>query len=196
MTMPPASLTLWDEEERFYGALGKAVTQWQEVEQALAMIFLDAHTQSTRLRANVIFHTVLSFETRLDMVDAALKASRGTKFLAKWQTLFNRCSKRARRRNQLAHFGLMVDPKRRPGYRYHLRPSIFDLSGLYKRRRRPPELNTCQIIAVGNSFSTLAQELQALLRPLPRDALAQLLASREPKARRPPRSQNEDAPNE
>jgi hypothetical protein len=147
MTIPPASIPLSDEEERFYGALGKAITQWQEVEQALAMLFLDAHTQDTWLRANVVFHSVLSFETRMDMVDAALKVSRSKAFLAKWEPLFKRCAKRAKRRNQLAHFTLSVDPNRRAGYRCHLRPSIFDASIRY-RRKRPPELSGCQIIAV------------------------------------------------
>jgi hypothetical protein len=155
--------------------------QWQEVEQALAMLFLDAYTRETWLRANVVFHSVLSFETRMDMVDAALKASRSKAFLANWQPLFNRCAKRAKRRNQLAHFTLVVDPNRRAGYRCHLRPSIFD-AGLIYRRKRPPDLSGCQIIAIGNSFSTLARELRRLLRPPRQGALARLLASREPSA--------------
>jgi hypothetical protein len=155
-TMPPATLTLDEEQERFYAALGKAITQWQVVEAAISRLYCDALGEEAFWPASVSFHSIFSFEGRLDMTNAALQATRNQAFMNSWRPLYSKCTKRYRRRNFLAHFHLYIDETGRPGYRLHLAPSIFDGRAIQRWQNRTPRFNRCQIVAIGNSFVTLA----------------------------------------
>lgn len=56
MTDLPAP-TLQEEEQAFYAALGKAITQWQRVEESLALIFstVVGDRSGVDLKANAAF---------------------------------------------------------------------------------------------------------------------------------------------
>jgi hypothetical protein len=196
MTMPPATLTLDEERERFYAALGKAITQWQEVEAAISRLFQDAMGIDAFWPASVSFHAVMSFEIRLDMTNAALQAIRGQLFMDSWRPLYAKCSKRYKRRNQLAHFHLFADEMRRSGYRLHLAPSIFDGRAIQRWQNKAPRFNGCQIIAIGNSFSTLATSLTRLLLIPRRQVETRIVASPEPEAHPRQEPLTEDAPSD
>ena len=164
MSLPPATLSPEEEETRFYAALGRTISQWQEVEAALSRIFCDLANPQAGSIANVAFHTVLSFDSKLGMTHAAVGLGVNDVGRAEWSPLHNRASRRNDRRNQLAHFMVAYDPTRKPGYRYHLRPNIFDARALLKWGDHPPVLNTCQLMASGASFSKLARDLGSFHR--------------------------------
>lgn len=142
------------------------------------------------------FHAVMSFEIRLDMTNAALQAIRGQVFMDSWRPLYAKCSKRYKRRNQLAHFHLFADETRRSGYRLHLAPSIFDGRAIQRWQNKAPRFNGCQIIAIGNSFSTLATSLTRLLLIPRRQVETRILASPEQEAHPRPEPPTEDAPSD
>jgi hypothetical protein len=204
MTMPPATLTIDKERERFYAVLGKAITQWQEVEAAISRLFLDALGVDAYWPANVSFHAAISFEVRLNMTDAALRATRGQAFMESWKPPYAKCLKRYKRRNQLAHFHLFTDHAKRSGYRILLSPSIFDGRAIQRWENKTPKLNGCQIVAIGNSFSTLSRNLTRLLLIPRRQVVTPLQASpereddqlQEPPFRDAPSDEEPEAPPE
>jgi hypothetical protein len=160
MSPPSPAMSYAEEEGQYYHALGKALTQWQQVEKSLAAIFSGAVNPTSQLSANAAFHTVLSFDSKLGMTHSAIAfAFRGTRAIEAWSPLHNKAGRRNNRRNQLAHFTVDFDPRRRPGYRLHLRPSLFDMRAYLKWGNAPPTLNVCQIVASGNSFEKLANDL-------------------------------------
>jgi hypothetical protein len=124
--MPAPPSTLEEEHERFYAALGKAITQWQHVEDALSRLYCGVFVVDDFWPASATYHTILAFEIRLEMVNAVLRTACGPSFIQLWNPLYNKASRRAKRRNQLAHFSLLVDASKRPGYRLHLQPSLYD----------------------------------------------------------------------
>jgi hypothetical protein len=120
MTMPPKNLTLEDEEQAFYAALGKAITQWQAVEESLAWIFMAVVTEGIHRSsvANAAFHAIISFQPKLDMIDSAMTTvallspfERGPDADKSMFTLRNRAGKRADRRNDMAHFAMHMDQR-------------------------------------------------------------------------------------
>lgn len=173
MTHPPSTLTLEEEEREFYAALGKAITQWQAIEEWLAMIFASAvGKQSADVTANAALHAVINFNTKLAMTSTAIEMLAflstferppGTEspMLMEWTTLRTRCEKRSGRRNELAHFAMERDDKRKPGYRYRLQPNIIDMRAWMKHGGKPPQRTLCSIIAQGNSFQKLGSDLMA-----------------------------------
>jgi hypothetical protein len=162
-----------EEEKEFYMAIGKAITQWQEVEGKLAMIFSASMSGNQRTEkmhnayANAAFHTVLNFETKLGMTNSAIEMAHFSlgytdlKMLEAWHPLFNRASRRAKRRNELAHFQMHYDWNRKPGRRYYLRPNTMDMRAWMKFAGHPPERDTCLIRATGQSFEKLGLDLTA-----------------------------------
>jgi hypothetical protein len=70
----PAKHALEDEEQAFYAALGKAITQWQAVEESLAWIFMAVVTEGIHGSsvANAAFHAIISFKPKLDIIDSAM----------------------------------------------------------------------------------------------------------------------------
>ena len=172
MTRPPADLALDEEEKLFYGALGKAITQWQRVEEGLALIFSMAVSNNREMgvSANAAFHAVLNFNSKLAMTASALEMiafhsvfdrQPGTEnpMLAEWSPLNNRARRRADRRNDLAHFAMHLDDTRNPGYRWYLSPNIIDMRALIRHGGKPPERHACMIMAQGNSFEKLGTDL-------------------------------------
>ena len=161
MTIPPAGLSVDEEERLFTAALGKAITNWQMVEGALSGVFCNLIGARFHEAANMAFFSVLSFEAKLGMTDAAAQSTIGsTPLWNEWSPLFNRAGRRNKRRNQLAHFMLAYDGSKRPGYRFHIRPSAFDRRTEYRWGTKPPEINGCQLTAMGNSFSKLAADMR------------------------------------
>jgi hypothetical protein len=140
------------EEQSFYAALGKAITQWQTVEEWLAIIFVSATggmgPNGSALLAS--FHAIINFNSKVAMVEAALatkvflerkiddKAEDNPRYTA-WRNLKNRLGKRADRRNEFVHFSLHVEEDNPPGSRFYLSPSAMDVNALIKERGKSPK---------------------------------------------------------
>jgi hypothetical protein len=174
MTIIPKDLTLEQEIQAFYSALGEAITKWQRVEEGLSILFATAIGSEGEYNsvASAAFHSILSFKAKLDMTHAALTAinfmsafgrppGQESPMLMAWGPLRNRASRRADSRNEMAHFAMHVDPDGKPGYRCYLAPNVINVNALIRHGGRPPRRNTCILMARGNSFEKLAMQLQA-----------------------------------
>jgi hypothetical protein len=161
----PSTLPQDVEERLFYEELGRAVAYWQQVEGQVSAIFsrIMGRTSESYRAANIALNIVLSFSTKLAMTHAAVTSLLGQSedALAEWNPLKSRASRRNDRRNELAHFGVIFDPKGKPGNRYRLQPNIWNMRDHQRwAGSSPPTRTVCQIHAVGQSFLKLSIDLR------------------------------------
>jgi hypothetical protein len=168
------SMMLDEEIKAFYEALGKAITQWQAVEEWLAIIFSGLISDDTRshMTSNAAFHAVVNISAKVAMIDSAIvakafwsaferPAGQESPMYAAWRPLKHKLDKRIDRRNEMAHFAMHTDDKKKPGHRCYLAPNVLNVKALIKHAGKPPTRNTCALILHGNSFETLAWNLQS-----------------------------------
>jgi hypothetical protein len=183
----PSPSTIEEEERHFYAAIGETLVQWQLVEAALAEIFCWSMGAGPFAAANMAFHTIQSFDSKLGMTHSALVSLlASTPYLAEWNALRNKASRRNDRRNHIAHFSMAIDLSRRPGYRYHLKPNFFDFRAAHKWGDHPPTINRCQLVAIGRSFATLSTQFRDFARKVASMRLAQTILSLSAPEHRPP----------
>jgi hypothetical protein len=68
------SMMLDEEVQAFYAALGKSITQWQAVEELLAIIFSATISDDGRSHTtyNAAFHAVININSKVVMIESAL----------------------------------------------------------------------------------------------------------------------------
>ncbi len=156
-----ATLTLEEEEMRFYAAIGKALTQWQSIETGLANIFcaLVGRSGDSGL-ANIAFYSVDNFRSKLAMTSKVATA----RFFfvperkSEWCGLYKSAVARSKKRNFLAHYQLDIEKHRKPGDRCRLCPSPNKLPG-DQTDYDTATYSTQDIVAFGNTFDVLGSEL-------------------------------------
>ena len=120
------------ERMKFYSALGEAIAEWSMVEYSLFDLYvlsLSVKIESKNFfPISASYHSISGFRARLNMVDnAIISVDRDEKLLKKWTTLKSRISKKATRRNHLAHYMPLVDiPINEPRKWFYLSPPIND----------------------------------------------------------------------
>ncbi|MEQ8403999.1 MAG: hypothetical protein RKE49_02795 [Oceanicaulis sp.] len=92
-------------ESEYYEAIGRALTSWADLENAVCLVFTRATIDDFSGTAEAAYWEVASFEARLKMTDAAVQAryTKHPECLRLWKTLYNACNRRKRVRNKLAH---------------------------------------------------------------------------------------------
>ena len=98
----------WAEKIRnIYFSIGVAITQWQYVELELTQLFSILVNAKPSGVASAVFSSVLNFNTKLKMVEAAAFVTlRDTPLFKECEEIQTRLEKKARKRNQIAHFML------------------------------------------------------------------------------------------
>ena len=79
--------------------------------------------------ASAAFHSVINFNVRLGMTNAAAHVTlAGDPLLPIWNPLYNRAGRQAKRRSELAHFAVVyvVNPPIPSEFGLFLQPSIFN----------------------------------------------------------------------
>jgi hypothetical protein len=137
------SMEFNEEQDRFYALLGRCIAQWAHVEDGLHGAYFAAINQSSEKRtenlaAQAAFYAVQSPETKIRVANAAvtfrllsgMKEDRSDprrKLLALWRHLNTRAKAKKNRRNQLAHFQVLINASDdKPGRRIALRPALFN----------------------------------------------------------------------
>ena len=84
-----------------------AITQWQYVELELTQLFSILVNAKPSGVVSAVFSSVLNFNTKLKMVEAAAFVTlRDTPLFKECEEIQTRLEKKARKRNQIAHFML------------------------------------------------------------------------------------------
>ena len=92
-------------------AMGQALAAWARVEEEMSLVFIHAMGATFDPSARAVFFSVRSFEARLGMTDAAIKAMYPPlpeDTLGKeWNALHNRLRVKNKSRNEIAHAGVL-----------------------------------------------------------------------------------------
>lgn len=120
-------MTFDEERIAFFAAFGQALDSWTSVEASLYRIFLGCVSPAEHRVAAAIYYATTGFKTKLEITDAVAKvAFEGQAELAKWEKLRKRADKKSKKRNELAHYDVLSDPKRGEGRRFLLVNSLLD----------------------------------------------------------------------
>jgi hypothetical protein len=160
---PPSKET---QAQPFYAAIGRAVTNWQLVEDVLGLIFahLMAPTNiSSKTSAHAAYYSIIGFRARLEMVDAAASMQwHGGRF-TKWRALKKKINKQNESRNRFAHFSLHeLSPSTDGELRLCLRPTLFDVRYvpyINPSKAEPPQYGHAEIVETGEAFLRLYREM-------------------------------------
>lgn len=139
----------------FMQAYARGLLVWQMVEQNLFFIFshlINSNAQTPVVSA--VYHTVINFNARLEMTDAAMKmAFHGSPKLGEWETLIKTMNTCSKLRNKLAHSTLILHTNH-GNKSLRLSPSAFDV-----REGQDSEYTLGQIADWGIQFKQLALSL-------------------------------------
>src|SRR5687767_10541819 len=97
-----------DTEADLLLAVGNCLKEWSQVERYLAELFHALfNTPHANLAPYVALDGVISFDSRLKMVDGVFRYSISDKYLLEiWHLLHRVIVKRQKKRNEIAHFSL------------------------------------------------------------------------------------------
>jgi hypothetical protein len=115
-----------EEFEPYYTAIGRALTTWGQLEDALCRVY--CHTISTNsYPARAGFWVVESFRAKLGMTDAVVSArfSRTADIATEWNALHNRLLKKNQTRNALAHGSVINQSYTKPKTKKKERETFF-----------------------------------------------------------------------
>ena len=90
--------------------VGRAITIWSDLEDRLFMCLTIAIDPNNINSLGAAFHSALTFKTKLDMCDTALKyhLKDNEELLSEWTRIFNRLSKHSKARSKIAHWPLII----------------------------------------------------------------------------------------
>jgi len=106
--------------DEFISQIGKTLIQWNAVEQQLFEIFVHALYSPTKEVSYAVYSSVINFNIKRDMVDAAVLAclkpddDESKDIIKKWKTVYRGLKKLGPIRNHVAHYfcyNLEVDTK-------------------------------------------------------------------------------------
>jgi hypothetical protein len=154
----------------FYETLGRAISAWQSVEEALYMLYERCIDPRRPGAAGASFHSIQTFNIKLSATDAAvqfalLDASQEDR--DEWECLRSALNKKAERRNHFAHFQVLtfVDQKA-VGKKIMLMPQGYDHR--YKVGIREKQAySMSDIINITSSFLGLTKSLHRFRQKIP-----------------------------
>jgi hypothetical protein len=126
MTHP---MTMEEEGRVFYEAIGKGITEWTTVEDMLYLIFLGCLSPADHQMAAAAFYATDSFRAKLRMIESLVIQvfGIGSTEQEEWSRLRKYIERNAApKRNELAHWQVLIDGTQRPGRRYTLRNQILN----------------------------------------------------------------------
>lgn len=101
-----------EQEREIFCAVGKCLRAWSGVEHSLTQLYcsLNDVSHSAFTTVQVTFEAIHSFEIRLSLTNEVIKYDQRNEgiFQKQWNGLHNKISKMSRKRNQVAHFDIVV----------------------------------------------------------------------------------------
>lgn len=146
----------------FYATLGLAITSWAHVERALFFVYFRAVGSPASQVPSAAFFSIINFNAKLSMVDSVMtwRYDSYPEVLERWVNISNKLRKRARRRNELAHWQLLIDSTE-GNHAHRLTPQLFDPNPFKGGKERQFHTVT-DIEAMTKKFNECRQELDDL----------------------------------
>ena len=138
----------------------RCLFRWTDIEQELCRLFMKLVRSADERVSSTVFFSVVSFEAKLDMIDAAAQfALSETALRDEWFKLSNKASKRARKRNAIVHCQLIVQSGEYPNWEFRLRPNLLDYRKILAETRGKDWFNAAELNRQTESFEGLAAKI-------------------------------------
>jgi len=148
-----------------YLAVGRCLEKWSWVEENLALVLegLVRHQKHGLLGTG--FAAVRSFESKLNMVDEIAQRTLGKRRFAGWKSLYGKLDKKYRKRNQIAHFSIVLHGRTAP-----LDARLHPYWGISKGKSalKNKGLTAADLEGRAESFTRLSSELLQFHNQLPK----------------------------
>jgi hypothetical protein len=157
------------QQNAFYEALGRAISQWATVEDEIYHTFRVIIEPGDWVAFAASYHAVVSMVTRLDMIEAALQTSRKHNArLEEWKKLHKKIRRYAGWRARCAHWTVLQDATKRgeSGVTMYLRPPIYDFTVKRDERGNTEQIALPQLQQWASHFASLGMEVRKFWRSL------------------------------
>jgi hypothetical protein len=170
-------MATYPSEQEFLQAFARALLAWQAIEECMYRIFASLASARDPLALSAAYHAVISLDARLDMIGAAanVRLAKGRKrkvMLAEWGPLAKKIRERSKRRNDLAHNGMVKDLDHAGRVSYVLGPGFVAryASGKERKTYSVGEINDfrASFVRLSSALDDFALRLFVILRPSPR----------------------------
>jgi hypothetical protein len=162
----PTPIPKEQEAHLFYEAIGKALTNWQLVEDVLGILFshlMSPQNGASKISATAAYHSVIGFRSRLALVDSAAIMQWHGPRLATWKNLKGKIKKASEIRNHFAHFSMQETPPEDTGFHLWLCPTAFDVRYIPyinpPQKKEPLRYNYKDIFRKGEMFVVVCREM-------------------------------------
>ena len=169
-TGPGADKEMYYEEKEFYYALGRAISQWADVEERLYLLYQKIINSDNFFGMSASYFSIINFSNKLDMVDKVLRASYfDDKILKKWDKISDRIRTKNIHRNHLAHYSTTFNNLKKPGDRIYLSPSISNINAALAKKTlsKKHTYNTRRLEELVPVFAKLAKDIHNFVLVLP-----------------------------
>lgn len=159
------------EEDEFYAALGRAISEFAEVEDQLYVLYGEIMKPQIWKISSATYHVSKTFENKRELVRTALEASYGSeineykKLHDLWKKIDADLQEAGKRRNKIAHLPV-VDTY---GESLHIRPSFFNAKSMIKGDFRKAEFNydLARLQQLKQEFNKLVGDIRMFANELP-----------------------------
>jgi hypothetical protein len=169
---PPSLDTEPRSRDRFERAVGRAITSWQEIEEALCEFFVEISTCQNPDIARAIYWTFRDFGDKLQMVRNGARLTLSEQNYNYFKLLRNRLISASEKRNAIAHYDILfygdaakassdgyveMEIRLTPNFR---NPNLRFREG--EKSAKPAWLNTVRIRNAATAFLRLARTIDWL----------------------------------
>ncbi len=159
------------EEDEFYAALGRAISEFAEVEDQLYVLYGEIMKPQIWKISSATYHVSKTFDNKRELVRTALEASYDseineyTELHNAWKKIDNDLQEAGKKRNKIAHLPV-VDTYGEP---LHIRPSFFNAKSMMKGDYRKADFNydLAKLQQLRNEFNKLVGDIRLFVNELP-----------------------------
>jgi hypothetical protein len=148
-----------NERQRFFAALGEAISEWAWVEHHLFHVYVRLVRPELFKATSAAFHAVINLNSRLAMADAAASfVLTKQEDIAEWTTLKNKLGRLVKLRNEMAHMPVYTAPQLPSDKSVYLAPTILDF-GAERPEFGNPKWVLRRVQDTGAMFERLAKRV-------------------------------------
>jgi hypothetical protein len=155
------------DEDKFYSALGRAITQWANVEQSLFQVYNHIMKPQIWVVTSATYHVAQAFNNKLELVNMAIKAAYNHDSYAdtneSWVKLKVKLRKISGKRNDIAHLIAFNDIESG----IHLRPAILNAKAMLNEDYKSKIYRANDLQKLQKTFNDLSNEVDNFRESLP-----------------------------
>ena len=160
-----------NDEDAFYCALGRAISEFAEVEDSLYRLYGEIMKPQTWIVSSATYHVQKTFVNKRELVRTALKASYDpetpeySQLHIDWRIIDDKLKDAGRDRNRIAHMPV-IDTYQKT---LHIRPSFFNAKSMLNGDYRSPKFNfeLSGLLRLRTEFNGLIGEVVLFTNALP-----------------------------